>query len=50
VSAINLETFFVSVVVSLFSHQFAVFMHIMISYSMPKFDKPYTGKIVTQSN
>jgi len=43
VSAINLETFLVSAVVSLFTHQFAVFMHIMIFYSMPKFDKAVSG-------
>jgi len=46
VSAIKLETFFflfVSVVVSMFSHQFAVFMHIMISYSLPKFEKVVYG-------
>jgi len=43
VSAINLETLLVSAVVSLFTHQFAVFMHIMIFYSMPKFDKAVYG-------
>lgn len=39
----NVFFLFVSVVVSMFSHQFAVFMHIMISYSLPKFEKVVYG-------